>query len=114
MSFSKKNCNRKGTASETALAHPHTKIRQVPPPRVFDTSLISNYGMVDALKSAEFSRQCRLAFFNLLCKLGCTGGPAVMGGGGEGSQNQDSFKKWTAGFHANSKGGLRISLANFA
>ncbi len=25
------NCNRKGTVSETALAHPRTKIRQVPP-----------------------------------------------------------------------------------
>ncbi len=30
--FFSKNCKRKCTVSDTTLAHPHTKIRQVPPP----------------------------------------------------------------------------------
>ena len=39
VSFFQKKCKRKGTVSETVLAHPHTKIRQVPPGPLDNTLL---------------------------------------------------------------------------
>ena len=38
-----KKCNRKGTVSETALAHPRTKNRQVPPPPGWPPSSPSSF-----------------------------------------------------------------------
>ncbi len=41
--FFQKNCKRKGTVSETVLAHPHTKIKQVPPPGIYVTGTQHSY-----------------------------------------------------------------------
>ncbi len=52
-----KNCNRKGTLSETVLAHPRTKIGQLPPPGLLDLTLSysMNVWVIFPLTGAEHS-----------------------------------------------------------